>query len=156
VETYNRNIDHVDLTFIFPAGTDVKQETIQLEDGTLVTSEMILRWSVNALNTHTPMPMTEGENRVTFTEPNPKVFGHNGARVQAIEVRFDLKYTVSVELSPFSFRTYLDAGKAKQITQVAVSEVKIGKDEAAEMVLSTNERGEINITLVRLPPANER
>jgi hypothetical protein len=156
VETYNRNIDHVDLTFIFPAGTDVKQETIQLEDGTLVTSEMIRTWSVNALSTHTPIPMTEGENRVTFTEPNPRVFGHNCARVQAIEVRFDLKYTVSVELSPFSFRTYLDAGKGKQITQVAVSEVKIGKDEVAEMVLSTNERGEINITLVRLPPANER
>jgi Restriction endonuclease len=157
METYNRNIDHVELNFNFPAGTDVKQETIQLENGTLVTSEMVRTWSVNALNTHIPIPMTEGVNRVTFIQPNPKVFGiHNGARVQAIEVRFDLKYTVSVELSPFSFRTYLDEGKAKQITQVAVSEVKIGKDEVAEMVLSTNERGEINITLVRSPPTNER
>jgi len=161
VETYNRTIGHTDLAFIFPAGTDVKEETIQLEDGTRVTSEMILTWSVNALNAHIRNPMTEcRENRVTVTQPNPKVFGiHNGARVQAIEAieaRFDIKYTVSVGFSPFSFRTYLDAGKAKQVTQVAVSEVKIGKDEVAEMVLSTNERGEIDITLVRSPPANER
>jgi len=154
IESRNRQIHHTHLFLSFPEGTEVKQETIQTEGGTLVT-ELATQWGVNALSGYHPMPMEEpGEHRVGFLDPNPKVYSiHDGKRVQAVEARLVVDYTVSVESSPLSFRTYMDVGKSKPITQAAVGKVMLSKDETADMVLSTNDKGEINITLVRAPTA---
>src|SRR6266487_422078 len=41
--------------------------------------------------------------------------------------------------------------RMKQVTQAAVCALTISSDEVADMVLSTNEKGEINAVLVRSP-----
>jgi hypothetical protein len=109
---------------------------------------MIGVWSNNALHAYANAmtePEREKENRVTLKHPNPKLFAiSNGTLVQAVEALFVIDYNVSVEFVPFSFRTYLDVGKRKQVTQAAVCAVKIGK-VTTDVVFSKNEKGEINL-----------
>jgi hypothetical protein len=90
-----------------------------------------------------------GEHHIRMRERNPNIYGiqDDGKRVQAIEAQFIMTYTVTVAMTPFSFRTYMDVGKSKQVTQAA-SVVAINPDQVADVVMSTNEVGEITIALV--------
>jgi Restriction endonuclease len=155
---YRRFIHHTELQIIFLEGIEIDQKSLQIEDGTLITGDMIKGWGVNALNAHIPALTAEqeGENHVTVTEPHPKLFGIcNGTRVQAVEAKFVIHYNTFVDFVPFRFRTYVDKGKGKEITQAAVCEVKIGDNQVAEMVLSTNEKGEINVVTLVSPAEAE-
>jgi hypothetical protein len=153
MELHARHVQHAHLNIIFPVDPDIDRDTIQTADGTLVDGQMISGWGVNALSQYQPIPMEEpGEHRVLFREVNPNVYGiQDGERVQATEVQIRITYTVTVGFSPFSLRTYMDVRKSKQVTQAAVCALTISSDEVADMVLSTNEKGEINAVLVRSP-----
>jgi hypothetical protein len=150
MKTYERLLTHAEFYIIFPEGPDIDRDTIQTEDGAPLNPEMIKGWGRNALDQYHPTPWEEpGEHRARLRELNPPVYGiRGGERVRAKELRVGLIYTVTVGFAPFSFRTYVDVGRSKQVTQAAVCEVAVTKDNFAEIVLSTNEHGEINITLV--------
>jgi hypothetical protein len=155
INTYNRRLDHIHLFVVFSKGIDVKRETLRIEDGTPLNMDIVNRWGVNALNSYHPIPMPgPGQHRMTVRDGYPKLYSvHEGKRVRATEVVLTLDYTVSVEFSPFSFRTYMDVGKSKQVTQAAVGKVMLSKDESADMVLAANEKGEISVTLIPSPPS---
>lgn len=153
MQLHARQVRHAHVNIIFPQGPDIKRDTVQMADGTPVAREMINGWGVNALRQYQPTPMEEpGEHRVLLRELNPNVYGiQDGKRVQATEVQIAITYTVTVGFSPFSFRAYMDVRKSKQVTQAAVCELTISEEEVADMVLSANEKGEINVVLVRSP-----
>jgi hypothetical protein len=100
-----------------------------------------------------PTGEAAGDYRVMFKEPNPKLYGiRDGERMQAVEAQFLVHFTVFVGFAPFSFRTYMDMGRLKQLKQVATCTVQVG-DVEADLVLSPNKEGLITVALVQSPPA---
>ena len=156
VETFLREIRGSNLTVLFDDGDGIKLETIQLEDGTPLTEDVMRSWALNLLNHHYRPPETgeaAGDYRVMFKEPNPKLYGiRDGERMQAVEAQFLVHFTVFVGFAPFSFRTYMDMGRLKQLKQVATCTVQVG-DVEADLVLSPNKEGLITVALVQSPPA---
>ena len=61
-----------------------------------------------------------GEHRAHLRELNPQLYGvQDGKRVRANELQVGITYAVTVGFTPFSFRSYMDVGKSKQVTQAA-------------------------------------
>jgi hypothetical protein len=154
VDTFHREVRGSHLTVLFD-GDGIKVETIQLEDGRPLNGDMVGSWALNLLEHHYRPSADEaaGDYHVAFKERDPKLYGiRDGKRVQAVEAQYVVHYTVSVGFAPFSFRTYMDMGRSKQLRQVATCAVQIG-DAEADLVFSPNKEGSVTVALVRSPPA---
>jgi hypothetical protein len=153
VDTFRREIRGTHLNVLF-AVDGIKQETLQLGDGTPVTEDILRSWALNLLNHHYRPPADEapGDYHPVFKELNPNLYGIvDGKRVQAVEAQFIVHFTLLVGFAPFSFRTYMDMGQSKQLRQVATCAVQVG-DAEADLVLSHKD-GLTTVALVSSPPA---
>jgi Restriction endonuclease len=154
VDTFHREMRGAHLNVLFD-GDGIKE--LQLKDGTPVTEDIVRTLALNLLNHHYRPPADEapGDYHLEFKKLDPQLYGIlDGKRVQAVEAQFIVHFTLSVGFTPFSFRTYMDMGRSKQLNQVAMCAVQVG-DVEADLVLSHKD-GLTTITLVGSPPALPR
>jgi hypothetical protein len=145
------------VTLVFPNDVRPERETFQDEDGRPITKEVILGWAQQVVKHYgapkPPYRPTDIEPPSDYTrsarDTNPSVYGViNGERLRASLLALTVSYTVTEDFEPFSFRTYRDVGKSKDVSQAAVLTMKVSDGKFADVVLATDEEGRITVSMI--------
>lgn len=152
---YRRQITNTDITVFFPNDAQPPIDTLQDKNGTLINKNDQLGWGRRVVEHYDKLKQPgdfepSGDYTRRGHDDDPEIYAIlNGEKTKAKLVSITVSYKVTEEFKPFSFRTYKDVGRSKDVTQVAVASMDVGDGSFADMVLSTDDDGHIIVSVVR-------